>query len=328
MKPLVSVIIPTFNRSDAIGLTLEHLAQQSLGSQQYEVFVIDDGSTDETEAIIESTRWPYPFCFVKQANRGAAAARNLGVSLSSAPIVLFLDSDVVPDRLLLETHLNSHSASERIIVVGRIKNWPQTPHPWFEKCAEPGGTGMDYGDTEFFLPAYMTLGGNLSLSRTAFVEIGGYDEGFPAAGCEETEFAYRGQEKGFLFQYQPQAIGHHNHPRTLMQRCQQQQSHMRSMALLIYKHPELQAEIFGVDELMPLWSAPKKPSHISRRVRSHILGMATTRLILERALSFLERRQAYPRLTSALYWRLHDGWRHVGFREGLRLYRCFNEEQG
>jgi hypothetical protein len=166
----------------------------------------------------------------------------------------------------------------------------------------------------------MTLGGNLSLKKRTFEAVGGYDETFPAAGCEETELAYRASQMGYPLLYQPQAVGYHNHPRSLRQRCQQQAAHMRSMALLISKHPELQTVIHDVDELMPLSAQPLSAGAVVRRGRAAILGLAVVRLTFYRLLMALDGWQAAPRLASFSFWRLMTGWRQTGFREGWKMY--------
>jgi GT2 family glycosyltransferase len=316
----VSVVVPTYNRANAIALTLQHLAGQSLPPGRFEVFVVDDGSTDSTAQVVTGREIPFDLTYVQQQNRGAAAARNLGVQETDSELILFLDSDVVPDVRLLETHVTAHQDPDKQLIVGRVKPWPRADTPWHERIVDSESATMDYGQQERALPFFMALGGNFSVTREAFQCIGGYDESFPAAGCEETEFAYRASLAGYKLCYQPGAVGYHNHPRTLGQRCQQQAAHMRSMALLITKHPELQTVIYGVDALMPLWASPRSARGMWRRGRASLLGLAPTRFILFQGLSVLDRLQRWPRLASFMFWRLLAGWGQAGFREGLAQY--------
>lgn len=320
MNPLISVVMPTYNRADAIGITLRHLAQQTLPPGQFEVIVVDDGSSDDTEAVAMAQRLPFHLAYCKRPNRGAAAARNFGVSQARAALILFLDADVIPEPQLLEAHLHSHTATDSRITVGRVKPWPGTFRPWHEQIIDPESAGMDYGNESRTVPFYMALGGNFSIARQTFVDVGGYDEEFPAAGAEETEFAYRAEQRGCRLHFEPLAVGYHNHSRTLAQRCWQQAEHMRSMALLIVKHPELQTVIWGVDELMPIWSPPRTRQRVWQRTQASILELMPVRMLLYYLLVQLDRRRIWPRLAGVIYWRLSTGWRHAGFREGLRVY--------
>lgn len=317
---LLSVVIPTYNRADAIEMTLRHLENQSISSRLFEVLVVDDGSTDETPQIIINNSFDLQLSYHQQSNRGAAAARNQGVKMAKGDLILFLDADVIPDRQLLSSHLTTHNYKKEYLVVGRVCPWPKTLQAWYQRVVYSDHGEMDYGIEERIIPFYMTLGGNFSLSMHAFSSIGGYDEAFPAGGAEETEFAFRATSLGYRIRYQPLAVGYHNHPRTLKQICRQQESHTRWMALLITKHPELKSEIPGVDDLMPLWTLPATLRIRGRRLRTSFYGLAPIRFSFYVLLSFLNYIGRFPRVTSIAYWRLIRGWRHVGFRHGLRCY--------
>ena len=90
---LVSVVIPTFNRARMIGPTIESVLGQT--HPNVELVVVDDGSTDDTEAVI--TRYaassPFPIRYFKKPNGGCASARNAGAAVASGGFVAFLDSD-------------------------------------------------------------------------------------------------------------------------------------------------------------------------------------------------------------------------------------------
>jgi glycosyltransferase involved in cell wall biosynthesis len=87
--PLLSVIVPSFNRASLIGTTLASLVRQ-IGPAG-EIIVVDDGSTDGTAAVAEA--FGGPVRVLRQANTGPSAARNLGFSASTGEYVLFFDSD-------------------------------------------------------------------------------------------------------------------------------------------------------------------------------------------------------------------------------------------
>ncbi len=87
--PLFSVIIPTYNRATLLQEALTSVFAQKFCD--FEVIVVDDGSTDETEAVVLSSQLPVQF--FRQANSGPGAARNLGIRRASGRYITFLDSD-------------------------------------------------------------------------------------------------------------------------------------------------------------------------------------------------------------------------------------------
>jgi hypothetical protein len=97
---ILSVIVPTYNYADRLSTCLGSVLTQL--PPNVELIVIDDGSTDQTEAVVNNLRndGHNDFIYVRQANRGAASARNHGLQISRGKYVLFLDAD---DELMPET---------------------------------------------------------------------------------------------------------------------------------------------------------------------------------------------------------------------------------
>lgn len=106
----IVVVIPCFNHADTLPSVLESLARQTRLPK--EIVVVDDGSTDHPEVVIEAWKNRLPLTFVRfETNRGAPAARNEGARRTSAPLLLFLDADAVLQPDALETYL--HALNER-----------------------------------------------------------------------------------------------------------------------------------------------------------------------------------------------------------------------
>ena len=99
-EPAISVVVPTYNRARLLPRALESALPQLRPGD--EVIVVDDGSTDGTEAVLAPYRGRIRY--VRTANRGAGAARNRGVQEAQCPLVAFLDSDDewMPDKLALQ----------------------------------------------------------------------------------------------------------------------------------------------------------------------------------------------------------------------------------
>ena len=110
MKPLVTVIIPVHNRAWCLGRALESVCDQK--SPPDECIVVDDGSTDGTAAVVQEFTANAPFAvrLLRQENRGAAAARNLGIRAARGELLAFLDSDdwYHPDKLALQSDVHQN----------------------------------------------------------------------------------------------------------------------------------------------------------------------------------------------------------------------------
>lgn len=98
-EPLVSVVLPTFNRADLLGRAIDSVRQQTY--RTFELLVVDDGSTDDTAALIAGIADDRLRYLPQSANRGQAAARNEGLRRARGDFISFQDSDDVwmPDRL-------------------------------------------------------------------------------------------------------------------------------------------------------------------------------------------------------------------------------------
>ena len=103
--PFFSVIIPSYNRKDDLEALLPALVNQTLPTDQYEVILVDDGSTDGTDEFANTfrERSPMRLRFLKQDHRGAGAARNYGMQEASGQVFVFIDSDcIAPPNWLAE----------------------------------------------------------------------------------------------------------------------------------------------------------------------------------------------------------------------------------
>src|SRR5438034_5872942 len=109
MPANISIIVPTYNRRASLERMLHALADQTYPADRFEVLVIDDGSTDGTVDHLGKLTIPYALRVLQQAHGGPAQARNLGVASAAAPLVLFLDDDVVPASDLVATHVATHA---------------------------------------------------------------------------------------------------------------------------------------------------------------------------------------------------------------------------
>lgn len=111
-----SVIIPTYGKSRYLDLTLASYLNQT--ATDYEIVVVDDGSRDDTAAVVERYRDRLPLTFVRQSNRGRSAARNTAVRAATGDVVIFSDDDrLVPPRFV-EAHLEAFAGD-----AGLVQGW-------------------------------------------------------------------------------------------------------------------------------------------------------------------------------------------------------------
>ena len=115
----LSVIIPTYHRPDQLLLTLAALERQTFPPREFEVIVVDDGSTDETGELIKEYRAPFALHLLTVNNRrGPAHARNVGIAQARGGCIVFCDADflVLPD--FLQLHRLFHARHDRIVLSG------------------------------------------------------------------------------------------------------------------------------------------------------------------------------------------------------------------
>jgi glycosyltransferase involved in cell wall biosynthesis len=129
--PSVSVVIPTYNRGDAVGEAIESALGQTLAPA--EVIVVDDGSRDGTRERLA----PYMdrIAYIRQENQGVSAARNAGIRAARGDLIAFLDSDDVWHPRKLDLQLRYLCAHPETALVGAVsfrdvpRAWPVLPDP-------------------------------------------------------------------------------------------------------------------------------------------------------------------------------------------------------
>jgi glycosyltransferase involved in cell wall biosynthesis len=186
-KPLVSVVIPTFNRAHCIEQAIRSALKQNF--TDYEIIIADDGSTDATEQAVARIDDPR-VRFIRKTNGGCSSARNFGVANAAGKYVAFLDSDDEWDPRWLET------------TVAIMEGDPATGAV-YGSLARIGADGSDHGIfdvsvggryREASVPYVLSqasglLGSNIIARRDVVQQIGGWDETFPTSG--DFEFGLR-----------------------------------------------------------------------------------------------------------------------------------------
>jgi GT2 family glycosyltransferase len=210
--PSVSVVIPTHNRAGSLAHVLEMLAAQQAEVPRLEVVVVDDGSTDETRASLESRDWGLNVKLHSQPPSGVAVARNQGARLATAPILVFIDDDVAPAPGFLAAHLATHLEVDNAVAIGRLapSDEPGAKPPgwwrWLEWQFEKQYTEIASGERS--LDGLSLYSGNFSLPAALFWQVGGFDES--VRYCEDSELGLRLEQAGAHFRLARDAVGHHS----------------------------------------------------------------------------------------------------------------------
>jgi GT2 family glycosyltransferase len=214
MSLRLSIVVPSYNRLASLERLLVALDRQTAPHTQFEVVVVDDGSTDGTFDRLQDLQTPYALRTIQQSNMGPAAARNRGVREAQAEVILFLDDDVVPVDDLIEQHLRYHTDHCDVVVVGPMvppEGWSRPAWiRWEEEMLEVQYRAMLAGDYPCTPRQFYTA--NASLSRARFLAAGGFDPTFKRA--EDVELAYRMRDDGATFVFLPDAVVHHYASRT------------------------------------------------------------------------------------------------------------------
>lgn len=202
-----SVIVPAFNAEKTLSFCLESLLAQTVPKEQYEVIVVDDGSTDRTSEI--ARRYDVRYFF--QNNRGPATARNHGARVARGHIILFTDSDCVPASNWIEEMTMPFTDPDVSAVKGSYRTQQRELVARFAQ--------QEFEDRYDMLLKHshidMVDSYSAAFRKEVFTTAGGFDESFPKANNEDTELSYRLASRGYKMIFKPSAIVYHRHPATL-----------------------------------------------------------------------------------------------------------------
>ncbi len=225
MDPAVSVVIPTFNRADLLGETIDRLASLRPRTPSWELVVVDNNSTDTTRQVVESRMpsFPVPLRYLFERTQGRSSALNTGIDATRAPVLAFIDDDVIVGDEWLDAGvapLDDDSAID--YTGGPVRPIWEAPRPaWLSgERGDLWGTIAicDYGADAFVFEERrrVPLGANMAVRRRLFDRIGGFDptlgrsNGRHVLGQEVPEFLARARAAGARGLYVPSmTVDHH-----------------------------------------------------------------------------------------------------------------------
>lgn len=215
--PAAGIIIPTHGRREELLRVLHALSRQTVPPSEFEVVVICDGDVDGTANACRtgSPELPFSLRILVQENAGPAAARNRGVQETRAPLVVFLDDDVIPDTGWLAAHVEAQAGEENLVTIGpllpptdtRLSVWAD----WEERALCRQYDAMLAGRFHATYRQFYT--GNAAVRRRHLLAAGGFDARFQRA--EDVELALRLAQRGLRFAFLPEARAQHYVTRSL-----------------------------------------------------------------------------------------------------------------
>jgi GT2 family glycosyltransferase/glycosyltransferase involved in cell wall biosynthesis len=250
--PHFSVVIPTYNRESTLRACLTAIEQQTLRPDEFEVIVVDDGSTDGTEVFCRGYSAPFAFSYLRQLNAGAGAARRRGVQRARGDFLLLMNDDSIASPGLFAVHRDVHAklSNPRQAVLGDFR---------FPPAAADRALARFLASSPFLFPQATLQPGkhwqythfvtcNLSVSRQAVLDAGSFDPQFRVA--EDSELGLRLSRKGFGVYYAPHAHATHDHlPFTIEDLIRRARIYGNTQLSLLRKHPGLLGDgqtLFGM----------------------------------------------------------------------------------
>lgn len=245
----LSVVICTYNRAELLKGALQSLNDQYLTRSEYQIIVVDDGSTDDTEKVGREAAMGRgeQLEYYRIDHAGRAAARNKGIKEAVGDWILFVDDDILAPPDLLQEHLEFHRGRPHIVVRGPIINVREY------KIPDDSTTSWRDFSAAFFCTC------NASVSKFALLQVGGFDESFTEYGFEDNELGWRLREKGWTAQFNMKAKVYHYKPEMhreqLTEMIQKARELGRSAVAYYRKHPHWKvAMATGVHPILKPWN--------------------------------------------------------------------------
>lgn len=226
--PRTSVVVCSYNGARTIADCLDGL--QKVNFPDFEVIVVDDGSTDAT-AQVAST---YDVHLVRSGNQGLGAARNEGMRAATGEIVAYIDDDARPDPDWL-SYLAGMFKRTDVVAVGGLNIAPEGNGLIAEAVSHAPGGPVHVLITDTV--ADHLPGCNLTIRKSALEAIGGFDPRYRAAG-DDVDVCWRLRDAGGILAFHPGAMVWHNRRNSVKTYWKQQLGYGRAEALLEDKWPE------------------------------------------------------------------------------------------
>jgi glycosyltransferase involved in cell wall biosynthesis len=286
--PVVSVLIPTHERREALRSALESLGRQSVDPATYEVVVATDACRDGTKEMIDALELPCDLRRVEPRGRGRSAAVNAALAAGRGEVAIVLDDDMRVVPKLVERHRAHHPAGSRRCVLGAV---PVELEAGSSHAARYVKAKFDLHLSRLSDPEHLALPrsfftGNASLRVEVLREVGGFDESFGIYGNEDVELSLRLRKAGVELGYDPEALACQTYDKDLGGLQRDTLAKGRTTVLLARSHPEFfgSLRLADPDDASRPWLAVRALLlSLTRRLPSITAGVFAFFSLLERA---------------------------------------------
>lgn len=220
-----TVLICTYNRASRLAETLESLRAVRT-PRSWDVIVVDNNSTDDTRAVVESrvAAFPAPLVYLFESRQGKSNALNTGLARARGDVIVFTDDDVRVTPAWLDAACRPLEGPRAVAYSGGPVRpiWEIPPPVWFDQArGDLWGTLaiLDYGPDGFVFEdrKRVPLGANMAVRRSLIGSIGGFNpdlgrRGNSLLGQEQAEFFARARAAGARGRYVPDMEVHHHVP--------------------------------------------------------------------------------------------------------------------
>ena len=269
----VSIIIPAYNAEMTIEDLVKSVSQQTFPKDDYEIIIVNDCSTDRTSEILIELQHSFNFKILShEKNQGLACTRNTGIKNSTGRILIFIDSDMTVGDHYIENHVNFHNKKQVVGVLGGILPAEQLKIDKYQKYLYKTKRGIKKYSLQKPIPFNAFIFGNTSIKREVIAECGMFDENIKIYGGEDTEFAFRINQKYPQGLFATCALrAKHNHYRTFYDSLKNLSNFAKTnIPYIIRKHPQM-SRLYGIKYL----SKNYDNSTIFHRVIGNIICLHT-----------------------------------------------------
>ncbi len=281
----------TYNRAALLERVLDACFEQTVDPSDYEVVLVNDGSTDATPEVIERAkqRATCRFVVIDQVNSGLAKGRNAGIARASGERIIFIDDDVLPLPNYVEEHLRSHDRAPKAIVRGGAINVES-----FDDLPVPIWSFKDYSGNFFWTT-------NVSVPLATIRAIGGFNDSFSEYGWEDIDVGLRLRFGGVRAVFNPKALVYHYKPRprsgNVEKMIAQARAQARTAVQLAAIHPHWRTYLAtGLNPVQRSWHRLRDGDRTTLALRARVGDLSNDRALSEREL------RAARGLASAAYF--------------------------
>jgi len=247
-SPTVDIVVPCYNVDHIIAQCIDSLLQQSYDKNTIAIYLVNDGSTDTTEEILDSfAHHKQVHIILLESNSGLSTARNAGIKAGKGEVIFFLDSDMVVKQNWIESHILVLSEKGIVGAIGDSKLPTSEAANSLDKYFYDKRRGArSIGEGEKIDFTYFLLN-NTSIKRSVFEIIDFFDETITSYGGEDTDLAIRLWEaypNGLCFS--SKAVSEHYHKRELYEFCQSMYQYGKTnFQILLKRYPQYKNNLSG-----------------------------------------------------------------------------------